>query len=788
LRNREAVLLSNSGLLTFNYPRKLCSPLKKQFSATMASNTTQSKTFELPVTGMSCVGCAKSIEKSLNLKNGVLHSAVNFAQSNVLVTIDPTQIDRDQVVETIRTSGFEVVEAEEGQSLSELTATAHRDEIAKQWRRLTVGLIFTIPLFLFSMGRDFGLWGHWAHDQIFNWLMWGLATPVQFFVGWDYYTSSFKSIRRGMANMDVLVSLGSTAAYVFSIVVTLGLSVGSTQWGEHVYFETSATIITLILLGRIIESYSNAKTGAAIKKLLGLQAKTARVKRAGHEMDIPIDKVRIGDSVIVRPGERIPVDGIVLSGHSAVDESLITGESMPVEKSSGMNVVGATINREGLLTIQASRLGSDSALGQIVRQVEHAQSTKAPIQHLADQISGIFVPLVIVVAMIAFCVWYFVVGDLDQALLRTISVLIISCPCAMGLATPLAVMVGMGRGAENGILFKSSGAIQRLCSIDQIVLDKTGTISEGKLSVTDILASTGQTEDAVLALAATIEQGSEHPIASTIVAKAKEKSLQLPTSEGFQATSGHGVEGTVDGDKIYVGNRRWIQTHGVAIDPLLDRAIELEKQSKTVMWIARETTLVGLIAVSDTLKPTSASAVKRMKELGLSVSMLTGDNVHTAKAIAEQVGIDDVLSETLPKDKAARVKSLQSRGHRVAMVGDGINDAPALALADVGIAIGTGTDIAIESADVTLLRGDLNSVPKAISLSRLTLTNIKQNLFWAFAYNVLLIPIAAGALAGFPMVPAMLRELHPILAAFAMIASDMVIVANALRLKTIKLV
>ncbi|MEQ1825466.1 MAG: heavy metal translocating P-type ATPase [Pirellula sp.] len=747
----------------------------------------QSSTLELPITGMSCVGCAKSIEKSLNQERGVLASAVNFAQSNVVVTIDPTLIDREHIIATIRSTGFDVVEAISGQSLEDSMAVAHRHESQRQWRRLVVGIVLTLPMFVFCMARDFGLIGHWSHANIFNWILLMLATPVQFFVGWDYYTSSYKSIRRGMANMDVLVSLGSTAAYLYSIVVTLALSFQSKQWGEHVYFETSATIITLILLGRMVETRANARTGAAIKKLLGLQAKTARVRRGGHEVDIPIEQVRVGEQIVVRPGEKIPVDGVVLSGRSAVDESLISGESMPVEKSEGMQVIGATINREGVLMIQSTKLGSQSALAQIVRQVEHAQSTKAPIQHLADQIAGVFVPIVVAIAILTFCVWYFVVDDFTQALLRTISVLIISCPCAMGLATPLAVMVGMGRGAENGILFKSSSAIQTLCRATQIVLDKTGTVSEGKLSVTDVKPCHGFTDNSVLSLAAAVEQASEHPIATAIVSKAKERGLAIVRCDDFQSTSGQGVFGTVEGQKTLIGNTRWMRDHGIELLDMMEIASSLEQQAKTVMWLAKQGEIVGILAVADTVKPTSASAVRRMKESGLNVVMITGDNAHTANAIAQLVGIEDILAETLPQDKASRVRQLQSSGQVVAMVGDGINDAPALAMADVGIAIGTGTDIAIESADVTLLRGDLNGVPQAIRLSKATMRNIRQNLFWAFAYNVLLIPIAAGALAGFAFVPSGLRELHPILAAFAMVASDLVIVANALRLQTIKL-
>jgi Cu+-exporting ATPase len=749
--------------------------------------STQNCTFEIPVTGMTCVGCAKSIEKSLNQKSGVLHSAVNFAQSNVVVTIDPQKIDRSQIVETIRNTGFDVVEAEEGESLEDTAAAAHLAEERRQRQRLYIGMLFTVPLFLFSMARDFHLIGHWSHASIFNWILFGLATPVQFYVGWDYYVSSYKSLRRGESNMDVLVSIGSTVAYVFSIFVAIALSMGSTRWGEHVYFETSATIITLILLGRIVETRANAKTGQAIKGLLGLQAKTARVLRAGQEIDLPVAQVRLGDQIVVRPGEKIPVDGVVLSGRSAVDESLITGESMPVEKKEGMQVVGATINREGLLMIRATKLGNASALAQIVKQVEHAQATKAPIQRLADQISNVFVPVVLCVAIVSFGIWTFWVQDFTQGLLRAISVLIISCPCAMGLATPLAVMVGMGRGAEHGILFKTSAALQMLCKTTHVVLDKTGTVSEGKLSVTEILVAPGFSTDAVLALAASVEKGSEHPIAKAILVRAQQRGLILSQCYDFQAQSGQGVVGTLGGQKVMVGSGRWMRELGIDITPLISRANELEMQAQSVLWIAKHDMLLGCIAVSDTLKPTSPTAVKSLQDASLHVAMITGDNAHTAKAIADQVGITDVLAEVMPQDKAKRVREMQARQAVVAMVGDGINDAPALAQADVGIAIGTGTDIAIEAADVTLLRGDLRGVGQAIRLSQATMRNIKQNLFWAFGYNVLLIPIAAGVLAGFAWAPTMLRELHPILAALAMVASDLVIVLNALRLRSVRL-
>lgn len=744
-------------------------------------------TLELPLAGMTCVGCARSIETALNRQKGVIASAVDFPSSQVTVTFESSQIDQATVVRTIRQTGFEVVQAQVGQSLDEAVQSANQLETSRQWLRLVVGALLTLPLFMLSMGRDFGVWGHWAHSTWVNWLMFALATPVQIYVGWEYYRNAYNSLKNGSANMDVLVALGSTTAYFYSCAVLLSLANGSRQWGEHVYFETSATIITLILLGRIVESRAKGKTGAAIQKLLGLQAKTARVLRGDQQIDVPLEQVVVGDTVVVRPGEKIPVDGVVLSGQSAVDESMLTGESLPVDKVPGMSVIGATLNREGLLTIQARKLGGQSALAQIVKQVKQAQASKAPIQLLADRISNVFVPIVLAIAIITFCVWYFAFGDLTQGILRMISVLIISCPCAMGLATPLAVMVGMGRGAEQGILFKSSEALQRVGDVTHIVLDKTGTITEGKLSVTDVIPAQHHSRQSLLRLAAAVESGSEHPLAEAIVSTARSESLDWQQPDNFLAIVGKGVAGTIDSHSVRVGKLSWLRALGIEVAQFESQALLLERQARTVMWIAVDSQVVGLIAVADTLKVTSAAAIAKLQGAGLQVTMITGDNSHTAQATATRVGIESVLAETLPGEKAARIKELQSQGKVVAMVGDGINDAPALAQADVGISIGTGTDIAIESSDVTLLRGDLTSVWQAVRLSAATLRNIKQNLFWAFAYNVALIPIAAGVLAGFSFLPLMFRELHPIMAAFAMIASDMVIVANALRLRRIDL-
>ncbi|TWU04286.1 heavy metal translocating P-type ATPase [Stieleria varia] len=748
------------------------------------NNAGGNATVEIPISGMTCVGCSRSIETALTAEPGVDTAVVDFVGRKAKVSYDSGEVSLEQLKRTVRSAGFEVVEESDRQSLSESIAQSESRQHTRRKFFLTIAVVFTVPLFILSMGRDFGLWGQWSHADWVNYLMFAMAIPVQFAAGAEFYVQAMKSLRRGYASMDVLVAISTSVAFFYSVWVMVMLSMGATQWGHHVYFETSATIITLVLVGRMIESRATSRTGAAIENLMGMQAKTARVIRDLQQVDVPIDEVRVGDQVVIRPGERIPVDGTVIAGESAVDESMITGESLPVEKSPGMDVVGATINRDGSLTVRAKHLGKDSALARIIHQVQQAQSTKAPIAQLADRISNVFVPVVAAIAAIAFCVWYFAFDDFTQAMLRAISVLIISCPCAMGLATPLAVMVGMGRGAENGILFKSSTALQRSRDTTVVLLDKTGTISQGKLAVTDVVASEGFAESELLRLAASIERGSEHPIASAITEHAKIPLEQLPDASEFRGTAGRGVSGQIEGQSLHAGNRKWLQDLSVTgLDAMSQQAVDLQNTAKTVVWVAVDNRLAGLIAVADTIKPKSSGAIAALKRQGLRVAMVTGDNADTAAAIASDVSLDEVYSETLPADKAELVRSLQADGQVVAMVGDGINDAPALAQADVGIAIGTGTDVAIESADVTLLGGDLAGVSKALTLSKATIRNIKQNLFWAFGYNVLLIPIAAGVLAGFSSLPIFLRELHPIMAALAMVLSDFVIVANALRLR-----
>jgi Cu+-exporting ATPase len=634
------------------------------------------------------------------------------------------------------------------------------------------------------MARDFSLLGAWSHAPWVNYLFFALATPVQFYTGRDYYVGAYKSLRNKSANMDVLVALGSSVAYFYSIVVMVGLL------GGHVYFETSAAIITLIKVGKLLEVRAKGKTSEAIKALMGLQAKTARVERDEVEVDIPTDQVQVGDIVIVRPGEKVPVDGIVVNGSSALDESLLTGESLPVDKKVGDEVIGATLNKQGLLKIEATKVGRETALAQIVRLVEEAQGSKAPIQALADKVSAVFVPVVIGIAVFTFIVWLAIGGDFTAALVRLVAVLVIACPCALGLATPTAIVVGMGKGASQGILFRSSAALERAHELQAIVLDKTGTITKGEPAITDISMNNetmNNEQFRVLHLAASAERGSEHPLGEAIVRAAQEQGLSLSDPAGFEAITGHGIAAEVDGHKVLLGNLRLMEREKVTLNGLGEKAQQLQNEAKTAMWVAVDGQATAVIGIADTIKADSPAAIADLKQLGLQVVMMTGDNQATAQAIAAEAGIGRVLAEVLPGDKSANVAKLQEEGLATGMVGDGINDAPALAQADVGIAIGTGADVAMETAEVTLISGDLRGVPKAIRLSRTTMRIIKQNLFWAFAYNVVLIPVAAGVLAFFPNLPIYLRELHPIAAAFAMAFSSVTVVSNSLRLRRAKI-
>jgi Cu+-exporting ATPase len=747
-------------------------------------------TAELALTGMTCANCAANIERTLNRKlTGVVKATVNFASERAMVDYIPSLTSIDEMVRAVEKAGYGAIAPQDGQTPEDAEQTARRTEIRNQTVKFTAGVLFTVPLFVISMSRDFGLLGPDSHAAWVNWLFLALATPVQFYTGWDYYIGGLKSLGNKSANMDVLVAMGSTVAYVYSLAILLfpGL-------GHHVYFETSAVIITLIKLGKMLESRTKGRTGGAIRKLMGLRPKTATVLMQGRETIVPLSRVALNDLVLVRPGERIPVDGLVIEGHSAVDESMLTGEPLPVDKKAQDTVVGGTINGEGMIIFKATRVGKETALAQIIRLVQQAQGSKAPIQALADRVAAIFVPGIIIVALITFGLWWWLSGEFVAAMIRMVAVLVIACPCALGLATPTAIMAGTGKGAEHGVLFKSSEALENAARLVTIVLDKTGTITRGKPAVTDIrplcAPCHGQTE--LLHLAATVEKGSEHPIGRAIVREAEKRGLSIQPVENFKANGGLGVEARMDGKLLRLGKPGWFQELGVSLQngakDILSEIGALQNQGKTVMAFAVEDEICGLIGVSDTLKPESKTAIGDLARLGLTVVMLTGDNRQTARAIAAQVGIQQIMAEVKPEQKASQIQSLQTGGHKVAMVGDGINDAPALAQADVGMAIGTGTDVAIETADVILASGSLTGIPKAIRLSRATLRTIRQNLFWAFFYNIILIPLAAGILEPFSAVPAFLRQLDPMLAAFAMAFSSISVVLNSLRLYRARIV
>lgn len=622
----------------------------------------------------------------------------------------------------------------------------------------------------------------WLPDFLMNpWVQLVLATPVQFYIGKQFYIGAYKALRNGSANMDVLVALGTSAAYFYSLYLTL-------QWvtneagGAHghapaMYYETSAVLITLVILGKLLEALAKGRTSQAIKALMELGAKTAQVVREGQEMTVPIDGVMVGDLVLVKPGEKIPVDGEVIEGSSSVDESMLTGESMPIGKKIGDTVIGATMNKHGMLKIKATRIGKETALAQIIKVVEEAQGSKAPIQRVADVISGIFVPIVVGIAVIAFLVWYFGLdpGNFAGALEKTIAILVIACPCALGLATPTSIMAGSGRAAELGVLFKGGEHLESAHKIQTIVLDKTGTVTKGQPELTDVRAADDMDEEALLRWLGAAERNSEHPLAEAIVKGIGSRGIGLPASEQFEAITGYGIRATVEGKDILAGTRKLMAKYGVKAESAYAEMSALEEAGKTVMLAAIDGQYAGLVAVADTIKESSQEAVARLKQMGIEVIMMTGDNERTARAIAKQAGIDHVLAEVLPEGKAAEVAKLQAQGKKVAMVGDGINDAPALAAADIGMAIGTGTDVAMEAADITLMRGDLNSIADAMQMSRKTMSNIRQNLFWALAYNSLGIPIAAAGL------------LAPWVAGAAMALSSVSVVLNALRLQRMKI-
>ncbi len=735
----------------------------------------------IPVTGMTCANCAMNIERALKKKvPGVLDASVNFAAEQANVSYVPSLTGVDEMITAIEDAGYGAVRPDEADG-EDAELMARQAEIRDQTRKFLVGVVFAAPLFFLSMGRDFSLLGSWSHAPWVNWLFLALATPVQFYTGWDYYVGGFKSLKNGSANMDVLVAMGSSVAYFYSLALLLYPFLG-----KHVYFETSAVIITLIKLGKMLESRTKGRTGGAIRKLMGLRPKTAAILVDGKEETIPLSAVKVGNVVLVRPGERIPVDGVVVDGESSVDESMLTGEPIPVEKGPGDKVIGGAVNGEGLLKFEASKVGRDTALAQIIRLVQEAQGSKAPIQATADRVASFFVPGVIGLAVITFVSWYFINGDFVHAMIRMVAVLVIACPCALGLATPTAIMAGTGKGAEKGVLFKNSEALETVARLKTMVMDKTGTLTVGKPSVVDVLPveDLAKNENELLQMAASVEKGSEHPLGRAMVREADDRQIELVAPKGFKALRGHGVSAEIEGyGKVIVGKPGWLRESGVPIsEEVASQIVALEDQGKTLMVVASENRLAGIIGLSDTLKPESVQAVQELHRQGIKVVMLTGDNARAAHAIAETAGIDDVAADVLPDQKEGKIKDLQSDGTLVGMVGDGINDAPALARADVGLAIGTGTDVAIETGDIILQSGSLKGVPRAIRISRATMGAIRQNLFWAFIYNVILIPVAAGVLYPFHSLPVFLRELHPILAAFAMAMSSITVVSNSLRL------
>ncbi len=737
----------------------------------------QAERLTLPVRGMHCAACVGKVERALTSVPGVDEATVNLATEKATVTFDSTRTDVTRLQDAVARAGYELVEPREAAGQTPDREQSAREEMQRRARsKFVVGAILSVPIVIGSMVEVFPWAPAWLHNP---WLLWALATPVQFWVGFEFHAGFLRDLRHRTASMSTLVSIGTNAAYFFSLAVTLWPHVFMPA-GGMTYYETGAVVITLVVLGRWLEARARGRTSEAIRRLVSLAPRTARVVREGRELDVPTTEVGVGDLVRIRPGERIPVDGVVLEGASTIDESMLTGESLPVEKTAESRVVAGSVNQTGALLFRATHVGSETTLARIVRLVEDAQASRAPIQRLADRVAAVFVPIVLVIAG-ATCLAWLAFGPeprLPMALTTAVAVLVIACPCAMGLATPTAIMVGTGKGAEHGVLIKSATALEVLHRVDTIVFDKTGTLTVGRPEVTDIVTVPGVGEDDALAVAAGAEQASEHPLGEAIVRLAKERGLALPPVGEFTAVPGQGIDAMAPDGRILLGNETMMNERGIDVSRLADRTIALQAQGKTVVVLAFAGRLLALIAVADVLKPDAAATIRRLREMGLAVAMLSGDNRRTAEAIAREAGIERVLAEVLPADKAGEIKRLQEGGHRVAMVGDGINDAPALTQADVGIVMGSGTDVAIEAADVTLMRSDVAGVVVALELSRRTIQIVKQNLGWAFGYNILLIPVAAGVL--YPLAGVLLS---PILAGAAMAFSSVSVVTNSLRLK-----
>ncbi|MDF2880389.1 MAG: copper-translocating P-type ATPase [Clostridiaceae bacterium] len=738
------------------------------------------KTFKIE--GMTCASCVRAVERATRKIDGVIESNVNLATENMNIIYEPFKVRVSDIKKAVEAAGYKALD-------EEVSVDADKEKKQKEsnllWKKFIFSLIFTVPLLTITMGHMFGVKLPEVIDPMMNPRSFAviqlvLVIPV-IMAGSRFYKVGFKTLVKGSPNMDSLVAIGTSAAFLYGLYAVFEIIGGNTQYVYDLYFESAATIITLITLGKYLESVTKGKTSEAIKKLMGLTPKTAIIISNGKEVEISIDEVEVGDIVIAKPGERLAVDGEVIEGNTSVDESMLTGESMPVEKSVGDKVIGASINKNGLIRYKATKVGKDTALAQIIKLVEDAQGSKAPIAKLADIIAGYFVPVVIALAVVSSLVWYFSGETSVFSLTIFISVLVIACPCALGLATPTAIMVGTGKGAEHGVLIKSGAALETTHKIQTIVFDKTGTITEGNPKVTDIITMNELDKDYLLQLAASAEKGSEHPLGEAIVREAEEKAVEVKKLDYFKAIPGEGIAVKIDSKDILLGNKKLMEKNNIVIEAIEQNSHELAKEGKTPMYISVDGDIAGIIAVADTVKDNSKKAIEQLHKMGIEVAMITGDNKRTAEAIAKQVGIDRVLAEVLPQDKANEVKKIQSEGKKVAMVGDGINDAPALAQSDIGIAIGSGTDVAIESADIVLMRSDLMDVPTAIQLSKKTIKNIKENLFWAFGYNTLGIPVAMGILYlfGGPL-------LNPMIAAAAMSFSSVSVLTNALRLKRFK--